>query len=96
MADIEKARKTLIDRVLEDGGKASREKRRAAFNNDGLAGPESALIEKVAKSSYKVTDGDINAVKKAGLSEDQILELVICAASGQATRQYEPRRSKIR
>jgi alkylhydroperoxidase family enzyme len=89
MSDIEKARKNLIHRVLEGEGKASREKRRAAFNNDGLAGAASALIEKVAKVSYKVTDDDIKAVAEAGLSEDQIFELVVCAAIGEATRQYE-------
>lgn len=37
----------------------------------------------------KVTDEDITAVKESGLSEDQIFELIICAAFGQATRQYD-------
>jgi hypothetical protein len=32
---------------------------------------------------------DIAAVKASGLSEDQIFELVVCAAIGQATRQYD-------
>ena len=89
MSDIERARKTLINRVLEGAGKVSREKRIAAFNNTGLVGSASALIDKVAKSSYKVTDADINTAKEAGLSEDQIFELVVCAAIGQATRDYE-------
>ena len=34
-------------------------------------------------------DFDIGTLRKAGLSEDQIYELVVCAAIGQATRQYE-------
>ena len=89
MSDIERARKALIDRVLEGDGRASRENRLAAFHNAGLAGSASALIEKVAKSSCKVSDDDIDAVKQTGLSEDQIFELVVCAAIGQATRQYE-------
>jgi alkylhydroperoxidase/carboxymuconolactone decarboxylase family protein YurZ len=49
----------------------------------------STLIDKVAKWSYKVTDDDIAAAKAAGVSEDQIFELVVCAAIGQATRQYD-------
>jgi hypothetical protein len=49
----------------------------------------STLVEKVARHAYKVTDDDISAVRMAGFSEDQIFELVICAAIGQATRQYE-------
>ena len=36
-----------------------------------------------------MTDGDIAAVRAAGLSEDQIFEIVICAAIGAANRQYE-------
>jgi len=46
------------------------------------------LIEKVARHSYKVTDEDVAAVRAAGLSEDQIFEIVVCAAVGQASRQY--------
>jgi alkylhydroperoxidase family enzyme len=48
-----------------------------------------SLIDKVAKRAYTVTDADIAAAKAAEVSEDQIFELVICAAIGQATRQYD-------
>jgi alkylhydroperoxidase/carboxymuconolactone decarboxylase family protein YurZ len=41
----------------------------------------------VANHAYQVTDGDIAAVRAAGLSEDQIFEIVVCAAVGQASRQ---------
>ena len=51
--------------------------------------PLNRLIEKVAKRAYTVTDEDIAAVKASGLSEDQIFEIVVCAALGQATRNYE-------
>ena len=89
MSDIRQARKALVARILEGNGHASRAQRSAAFNNTGLAGPVSALIDKVAKWSYKVTDEDVEAARAAGLSEDQIFELAVCAAIGQATRQYE-------
>jgi hypothetical protein len=36
-----------------------------------------------------VTDEDITAAKASGLSEDQIFEIVVCAAIGQAERQYD-------
>jgi alkylhydroperoxidase family enzyme len=36
-----------------------------------------------------VTAADIATLRKAGLSEDQIYEIVVCAAIGQATRQYQ-------
>lgn len=87
--DSEQLRTAMIRRILEGDGKASPDQRHAAFNNAGLPKPLSILIDKVAKVSYKVTDEDITAVKESGLSEDQIFELIICAAFGQATRQYD-------
>jgi hypothetical protein len=39
--------------------------------------------------AYKVTDEDVTAARAAGLSADQIFELAVCAAIGQATRQYD-------
>ena len=39
--------------------------------------------------SWKATDADVAAAKTAGSSEDEIFELVICAAVGRSTRQYE-------
>ena len=81
--------RAVVTRVLEGDGKASRAERRAAFENAGLIEPLRALIEKVARQPAHVTDEDIAAVKAWGKSEDQIFELVVCAAVGQATRQYE-------
>ena len=46
------------------------------------------LVEKVAYRAYSVTDEDVAAARAAGLSEDQIFEIVVCAAIGQADRQY--------
>lgn len=89
MSEIKRARTALVVRILEGEGHAAITQRRAAFDNAGLAEPVTTLIDKVAKSSYRVTDGDIAAVKAAGLTEDQIFELVICAAVGQAARQYD-------
>jgi alkylhydroperoxidase family enzyme len=78
------AREAAIARALEGDGRATREQRRAAFD-----APAGGLLEKVAKHAYRVTDEDIAAAKASGLTEDQIFELVVCAAYGQATRQYE-------
>jgi alkylhydroperoxidase family enzyme len=55
----------------------------------GLAEPLHTLIDKVARHAYKVTDEDIATARASGLSEDQIFELVVCAAIGQATRQHD-------
>ncbi len=83
------AHRALLIRVLEGDGKAAREARRAAFENVGLAEPLRTLINKVARQPAQVTDEDIAAVLASGKSEDEIFELVVCAAIGAATRQYE-------
>ena len=89
MSDIRQAREALVARILEGDGTASRAQRRAAFDNAGISEPLSTLIEKVIRHAHKVTDTDIAATRASGLSEDQIFEIVVCAALGQATRQYD-------
>lgn len=88
MAEIAQLHRELIARVLDDDGKAAPELRRAAFENAGLSEPIHTLIDKVANRAYQITDEDVAAVRAAGLSEDQIFEIVVCAAVGQASRQY--------
>ena len=89
MSDITEARKALIMRILEGDGKASRAQRLAAFDRTGFSEPMNTLIDKVVKQAYRVTDGDIAVAKASGLSEDQIFEIVVCAAIGQAARQHD-------
>jgi hypothetical protein len=89
MSNIKQARKALTIRILEGQGKASPSDRRAAFNNSGLPEPLGTLVEKVARHAHRITDEDIAATRKSGLSEDQVFEIVVCAAIGQAARQYD-------
>jgi alkylhydroperoxidase/carboxymuconolactone decarboxylase family protein YurZ len=90
--DVDKKRaayRALVDRVLNGDGRASAEQRAHAFRNEGLSPPLDALIGKVATRPAEVTDADFAAAKAAGSTEDQIFELVICAAVGQSTRLYD-------
>jgi len=82
------ARRALEDRILKGDGSVSSDQRARAFNNAGLTEPLHALLGKVATRPTQVTDADFAAARSSGLSEDQIFELVICAAVGQSTRQY--------
>ena len=95
MAEIEQARKTVIARVVEGDGMAPQAQRRAAFENTGLPEPLRSLVDKVARHAPRVTDGDVGAVRVAGLTEDQIFEVIVCAAVGQANRQYESARAEL-
>ena len=83
------AHRALVDRVLHGEGRASAEQRARAFSNDGLSPPLDALIGKVADRPAQVTEANFAAAKASGFSEDQLFELVICAAVGQSARLYE-------
>ena len=83
------AHRALVDRVLTGAGQAPAGQRALAFANDGLAPPLDALIGKVATRPDQVTDADFAAAQAAGVSEDQLFELVICAAVGQSARLYD-------
>lgn len=89
MADIKQARLALVRRLLEGAGEASSSERQAAFNKGGVSHPIAVLVDKVATNACRVTDADFAAVLESGLSEDQIFEIVVCAAVGQAVRQYD-------
>ena len=83
------AHRALVDRILNGEGRASRDQRSRAFGNEGLAPPLDGLIGKVATTPTQVTDADFAAAKASGCSEDELFELVVCAAVGQSTRLYE-------
>ena len=89
MSNIARARKALIARILEGDGTASHAQRRAAFDGAELTGPVGVLVEKVCKRAHEVTDEDVAAPHASNLGEDEVFEIVVCAAVGEATRQLE-------
>jgi alkylhydroperoxidase family enzyme len=96
MSDVaEKFRTVAVERVRGGDGRASAADRRAAFANKDVPEPARALIEKVAKTAWKVTDEDVAAAKAAGVSEDQLFELTVCASMGAATRQLDSAMSAL-
>ena len=82
-------REAVVRRALEGPGTASAAARRGAFDNQGVPESARALVAKVARAAWTVTDADVAAAKSAGASEDEIFELTVCAALGQATRQLD-------
>jgi hypothetical protein len=48
-----------------------------------------SYVDKVAKHAYKVTDEDVEALKRAGHSEDAIFEVTAAAALGAAILRLE-------
>jgi alkylhydroperoxidase family enzyme len=82
------AHRALVDRILHGQGRASAEQRARAFGNDGLPAPLDELISKVVARPVQVTDADFAAAKASGFSEDELFELVVCAAVGSSSRLY--------
>jgi hypothetical protein len=89
MADIEQARQAVIERVLRGPGQASQQVRAAAFERRDVPDSIRALVDKVAMTAYAIEDTDIAAARKADVSEDEVFEVCVCAALGQASRQYD-------
>jgi hypothetical protein len=84
---VSRFRAAVVERALHGPGAASGDARRAAFDNLGVDGRARALVDKVARHAWKVTDEDVAVTKAAGLSEDEIFEVAVCAALGHSTRQ---------
>jgi hypothetical protein len=95
MEDVTRHRAALVARLLEGPGHAPTAHRSAAFHNTDVPEPVRALVDKVARNAWKVTDVDVAAVTSAGVSDDVAFELVVCAAVGQATRQTDSARQLL-
>jgi hypothetical protein len=97
MPDISNARRTLLARILEGPGNSPTSQRRAAFDNASSTMTEAlrTLIDKVASGAHAVTDADVAGALATGLSEDEVFELLVCAAVGEANRQYDAARAAL-
>jgi hypothetical protein len=63
---------------------------REAAQPDRHAPPEfAAYLEKVRNAAYTVTDADVQALKDAGYSDDEIFEQTVSAAVGAGLHRLE-------
>ena len=88
--NVEPLRASAIERALLGPAHASPELRRAAFDHDvgGMPDAVRALLDKVVEHAHRITDEDV-AAAKGQVSEDELFELVVCAAYGVASRQLD-------
>ena len=77
--------------VLESAGVTSTQLRWAAFHRrmDELPADLRAYVDKVVKHAYRITDEDIETLKRSGHSEDAIFEITAAAALGAAIMRLE-------
>jgi hypothetical protein len=52
-------------------------------------GEMTAYLAKVRERAYTVTDGDVDGLKEAGFSEDEIFEQTVAVAIAQGLRRFD-------
>jgi hypothetical protein len=92
------SRPTMVERalssLLQAPGRTETSLRRAVFDRLRLGNGEapenlSALLKKIADQPWAVDDGDISRAREAGYSEDQLLEVILAAATGAGMRRLD-------
>jgi hypothetical protein len=68
--------------VFEGRGRVDKSLRGSAATGQDLAEPWSTYTAKIRNEAWTVTDADIEALKAAGHSEDEIFEMTVAAAVG--------------
>src|SRR5439155_7544334 len=63
--------------AIEAPGTLDRGTRQAALAGQPVRPELAASVDHVRRHAYRVTDGDVDTLRRAGYSEDQVLELTI-------------------
>jgi hypothetical protein len=82
------ARRRLEDTVLRGPGRTASSLREGVARREGLPEELRALVEKIEKHAYEVTDDDV-ARLRAKYTEDEIFEIVVAAALGASMRRLD-------
>ncbi|RMI28341.1 carboxymuconolactone decarboxylase family protein [Nocardia stercoris] len=88
-------RRHLVSRVLDGPGSTPAQLRAGAFGNTVATEPLGRFIMLVADNSAQLTDADFATLSAAGYTDDQLFEIVVCAALGAANRQYDAARAAL-
>jgi hypothetical protein len=75
--------------ILNSPGTLSSDIRAKAMYSDTLPGLVGEYLRLVGERAWGITSDDLEALKKAGNTEDQIFELTICAAVGAGLARLE-------
>lgn len=89
MSEFDEVRHRVIARAVHGRGVSTPAARRTAFDGKTDDVRVAALLEKVRERAWEITDADLKAAIDAGVPEDEVFELVVCAALGQAQRQLD-------
>ena len=70
-------------------GHLSVELREASVANHGAPNDFATFVDTIARHAYRVTDAQVDALRQAGYTEDQIFEAAVIAAAGEADRRLQ-------
>ena len=90
----------VLDVLLGPGGERPELRRSAAALAAKLAGgvlpaaaalpgPLAVWVERVAREAWRIDDGDVAALRAAGIDENAIFEATIAAATGAGIARYQ-------
>jgi alkylhydroperoxidase family enzyme len=75
--------------IVETPGATEPGQRQAAAAGALTGTNADGYLANVREASYRIVDDDIDELKRAGMSEDAILELTLAAAFGEARRRFD-------
>jgi alkylhydroperoxidase family enzyme len=93
---VDERLRALRDHVAEAPGQLSPVVRVAALSGAAVPAAAQAYTDKVRRHAYKVTDRDVEDLRAAQWSEDQIFELTVAAALGAGVSRLDHARRALR
>lgn len=87
-------RKSLTDAVINTIGETSAGLRQAVLDRaqgqrDGIPSALQSYVDTVARFAYRVKDGDVQALQRAGYSDDALFEITVAAAVGASLQRLD-------
>jgi alkylhydroperoxidase family enzyme len=87
-------RHRLTDAVENGAGETPLTLRRAVLDRaqgqrDGVPSVLQPYVDSVTRHAYRVTDSDVQALQRAGYSDDALFEITVAAAVGAALHRLE-------
>lgn len=79
----------LATRLRDGDGHAPADLRRAALDGTAADPAIRGVVQKVAYEAASITDDDLASAQRVGLGDDELWEVIVCAAVGQSIRQYD-------
>lgn len=79
----------LRDRVMNGPGRLDAAVRQAAYLGEAVPPAMAPYVDKVRDHAYKVVDADVDQMRTAGCSDDEVFEVTVATALGAGLSRLE-------